>query len=91
MARRAVVPTIISSREFNHDIGGAKRAAETGPVIVTDRGTPAFVLLQYEEYRRLASQGAASILDLLDHPESEDIDFDPPRLGQEVLRPADLS
>jgi prevent-host-death family protein len=83
--------TTISSREFNHDLGGAKRAAEVGPVIVTDRGAPAFVLLRYEDYRRLAGHGAASILDLLDHPESAEIDFEPPRLGQEVFRPADLS
>jgi len=85
------MPTTISSREFNHDIGSAKRAAETGPVIVTDRGIPAFVLLRYEEYRRLTGHGASSILDLLDHPESADIDFEPQHLGQEVSRPADLS
>lgn len=84
------MPTTISSREFNHDVGGAKRAAETGPVIVTDRGTPAFVLLRYEDYRRLTGQGEASILDLLDHPDSAEIDFEPPRLGQEVLVPPDL-
>ena len=83
--------TTISSREFNHDLGGAKRAAEAGPVIVTDRGTPAFVLLSYEDYRRLAGHGNASILDLLDHPASAEIDFEPLRLGQEVFRPADLS
>jgi hypothetical protein len=77
------MPTTISSREFNHDIGRAKRAAETGPVIVTDRGKPAFVLLRYEEYRRLAGYGEANILDLLDHPESGDIDFEPTRVGQE--------
>lgn len=84
------MPTTISSREFNHDIGRAKRAAETGPVIVTDRGKPAFVLLRYEEYRHLAGYGAANILDLLDHPESADIDFEPPRIGQEIFRPAEL-
>jgi hypothetical protein len=84
------MPTTISSREFNHDIGRAKRAAETGPVIVTDRGTPAFVLLRYEDYRRLTGHGDASILDLLDHPEGADIEFEPARLGQETFRPADL-
>jgi len=84
------MPTTISSREFNHDIGSAKRAAETGPVIVTDRGEPAFVLLRYADYRRLADQGEASILDLLDHPDSAAIDFEPPRLGQERMQPPDL-
>ena len=83
--------TTISSRQFNHDVGGAKRAADSGPVIVTDRGIPAFVLLRYEDYRRLAGHGHASILDLLDHPESAELDFDPPPVGQEVFRPADPS
>jgi len=85
------MPTIISSRKFNHDVGGAKRATEDGPVIVTDRGTPAYVLLRYEDYRRLTGHGDRNILDLLDHPESADIDFEPPRLGLENLRPADLN
>lgn len=33
--------TIISSREFNRDVSGAKRAASNGPVIITDRARPA--------------------------------------------------
>ncbi len=84
------MPTTISSREFNHDVGSAKRAAEAGPVIVTDRGTPAFVLLRYEDYRRLTGHGETNILDLLDHPESAEIDFEPPRLGQDLLVPPDM-
>ena len=35
----------MSSREFNQNPSEAKRSAEDGPVIVTDRGQPAFVLL----------------------------------------------
>jgi prevent-host-death family protein len=46
--------TTISSREFNQDSAGAKRAAQTGPVFITDRGRPAHVLLSIEEYRRLS-------------------------------------
>ena len=83
--------TTISSREFNHDVGRAKRAAEAGPVIVTDRGSPAFVLLRYEDYRRLAGHAESGILDLLDDPGSADIEFEAPRLGGEPLRPADLT
>ena len=33
--------TTMTSREFNQDAGGAKKAAEKGPVIITDRGRPA--------------------------------------------------
>ena len=30
----------VSSREFNQDTSGAKRAASSGPVFITDRGKP---------------------------------------------------
>ena len=56
--------TKISSREFNQDISRAKRAAAEGPVIITDRGEPAHVLLSIGEYNRLTG-GAASIVDLI--------------------------
>lgn len=82
--------TTISSREFNQDISGAKRAAEQGPVIITDRGEPAFVLLRHETYRRLTKEGP-SIRQLLEQPGVEDIDFDPPRLGTGLFRPVDLA
>ena len=43
----------ISSRDFNQDVGKAKRAASKGPVIITDRGEPALVLLSIAEYQKL--------------------------------------
>ena len=82
------MPTL-TSREFNQDVARAKRAAKQGPVIITDRGRPAYVLMQHETYRRL-SRKAPSIRSLLSHPESEDIAFDPPRLGEAALRLAEL-
>ena len=72
--------TTISSRAFNQDIGRAKRAAEAGPVVITDCGRPAFVLLRYEAYQQLAGE-RPSIRRLLDQPGVEDVDFEPPRLG----------
>ena len=79
----------ISSRAFNQDVSGAKRAANDGPVFITDRGRPAHVLLSIDEYRRLTG-GEQSIGDLLALPGAEDIDFDPPR-ANDLVRPADLS
>ena len=35
----------ITSRAFNQDASGAKRAASQGPVFITDRGRPGHVLL----------------------------------------------
>lgn len=40
--------TTINSRTFNQDASGAKRAAQDGPVFITDRGKPAHVLLSIE-------------------------------------------
>ena len=48
--------TTISSREFNQDAAGAKRAAREGPVFITDRGRPAHVLLSIDDYRRLSGE-----------------------------------
>jgi prevent-host-death family protein len=53
--------TILSSSEFNQDSSRAKMAAMEGPVFITNRGTPAHVLLSIEEYQRLTG-GQSSIL-----------------------------
>lgn len=49
-----------SAREFNQDTAGAKRAAEDGPVYVTDRGRPSHVLLSMAEYERLVAVAAGA-------------------------------
>jgi hypothetical protein len=85
-----MVVTTISSREFNQDVSRARRAADQGPVIITDRGEPAYVLLRHDIYQRLAGD-APGIRELLDLPGVEEIEFDPPRLGGGIFRPADLS
>ena len=80
--------TTLSSREFNQDAGGAKKAAAKGPVIITDRGRPAHVLLTYEDYQALLG-GGPSLLDVV-ASEDGDFDFDPPRLEGPLTRPVDL-
>ncbi len=82
--------TTLSSREFNQDTSRAKKAARKGPVFITDRGRPAHVLLTIAEYQKITNK-QESILDLLAMPEADAIDFDPPRLGDELFRAADLS
>jgi prevent-host-death family protein len=77
--------TTISSREFNQDAGGAKKAADKGPVIITDRGRPAHVLLSFEDYQKLLGAGP-SLLAVLAQKEQGDFDFDPPRMGDDISR-----
>ena len=69
----------MTSRELNQDLARAKREASDGPVIITDRGRPAHVLMEYEDYRRLTGEGT-SIIDALAMPAGEEIDFDPPKV-----------
>ena len=82
--------TKLSSREFNQDVSRAKRAANKGPVIITDRGEPAYVLMRHDAYKRLAGDGA-TLCELLYYPGADEIDFDPPRLSGSTFRPIDLS
>jgi prevent-host-death family protein len=47
------VASQVSSREFNQDTSGAKKAAERGPVFITDRGRPSHVLMTFDAYEKL--------------------------------------
>lgn len=84
------MPETISSREFNQNISAAKKAANEEPVIITDRGKPAHVLMTYEHYSRLTG-ARGSIVDMLGMLDGEDIDFEPARLPAGKLRVPDLS
>ena len=81
--------TTLSSREFNQDASRAKKAANDGPVFITDRGKPAHVLLSIKEYQRLTG-GHQKIADLLAMPGIEGVELEIPRL-RDLPQPADLS
>ncbi|WP_105383542.1 type II toxin-antitoxin system Phd/YefM family antitoxin [Neorhizobium alkalisoli] len=71
--------TRLSSRELNHDVSRAKKAAEKGPVVITDRGRPSHVLMTYSEFERLTGKTRNLVL-ALSEPGLSDIDLDPPRV-----------
>ena len=81
--------TTLSSREFNQDAGKAKKAAEHGPVFITDRGRPAHVLLTFGEYKKITG-GRTKIADLLAMPGIEDVELDIRPL-RDIAQSADLS
>ncbi len=60
-----------------------------GPVFITHRGRPSHVLLSMSDYERLSGSGK-TIVDLLAMDSAADIEFEPPRLGDVVHRPAAL-
>lgn len=76
--------TTMSAREINQDVSAAKRAAARGPVVITDRGQPAYVLLSIEEYRRLGEDGV-ELVERLSMDDDIDVDFEP--LGLELKVP----
>ena len=82
--------TVITSRTFNQQVSKAKRDATKGPVFITDRGRPAHVLLTIEDYQRIAEK-EASIVESLAMPQAADIELEPPRLTDKLIRLPDLS
>lgn len=53
----------MNSRTFARDAAAVKRAAQQGPVIITERGKPALAVLRIEDYYRLTGQtGGPSLL-----------------------------
>ena len=78
--------TTLSGREFSQDASKAKRAANDGPVIITNRGRPSHVLLSYETYQQLTGN-QLSLAEAL--AGDGDFDFEPPRL-RDVARAVDF-
>jgi prevent-host-death family protein len=79
----------ITSREFNQDVGKAKRAAKDGPVIITDRGRPAYVLMKHDEYLRVAGK-RPGLSELLNDEATRDLEFEPARMQDGWVRPAEF-
>ena len=70
--------TTMSSREFNQDAGKAKRLAMQGPVFIT------------EEYQKITATHR-NMADMLECPESAEIDFEPTPLQKTLFANVDLS
>ncbi len=51
-----------SSREFTRDVAAAKRAAQDGTVFITERGHPAYVLLDIQRYSQMVEAKPLSLL-----------------------------
>lgn len=81
--------TSLSSRELNHDVSGAKKAAKKGPVVITDRGKPSHVLMTYSEFVRLTGK-RRNLVDALSMPGLSTIELEPLR-AEIAPREVDLS
>jgi antitoxin (DNA-binding transcriptional repressor) of toxin-antitoxin stability system len=74
-------PPPLSARIISQDFSRAKREAKSGPVVITERGRPANVLVAYDEYRGLVGR-PQSILEGL----AMDIELDLPERRIEPFR-----
>jgi prevent-host-death family protein len=79
----------MTSREFNQHVSRAKRAAKDGPVIITERGKPSYVLMRHEEFEAKQRERAApkNLLEALDCPGIEDIEVEFPKMDFEMKVP----
>jgi prevent-host-death family protein len=77
----------ITSRRLSQAPGEAKRAARDGPVFITERGRPRFVLLTVEDYERLVRR-RTTLAEALGMP-GEHIEFEPVQ-ARDKPKPPDL-
>jgi prevent-host-death family protein len=78
-----------SSREFNQHVSEAKKASLSGPVFVTDRGKPAYVLLSIDRYKKLSDK-QENIIEMLAMPSDEDLEFEAPRIDKQLFNIEEL-
>ena len=66
------MPAVMTSREFARHTYRAQQEAEKSPVVITNRGRPAHVLLSYADYQKLAKgrRSALEVLQSLNYPDS---------------------
>lgn len=74
----------VTAHDFDRDVSAARRAASQGPVIITDRGQPSYVLLSIEDYRRLLAE-ERSIIEWVSA--ADDLDLEPGRLEVDLRVP----
>lgn len=94
----AKTSTTFTSRQFNQDTARAKRAAKDGPVFITTRGEPSYVLLTKQEYDRLKKAEETppkkefkSLAEALAQTEGGDFDYEFPEFkGPSSLKIPDL-
>ena len=67
-----------------------KKDSDTGPVFITDRGTPSHVLLSIDDYNRLVGE-KENIVNLLGMKEVADIDFETPKSEVEFYKPEEFN
>lgn len=79
----------VSSHELARNFSRATRLAAEGPVFITDRGRPAFVLVNIEDFHAMTSKKRdMSLLELMESmPGTEDVEYEVPHIGIDLKVP----
>ena len=88
------MPAIMTSREFNQHTYRAQQEAEKSPVVITNRGRPAHVLLSYADYQKLTGgrRSALEALQSLNYPDTAaDIELEIPPRSKAQRPPVDFA
>ena len=82
---------IMTSREFNQRSSQAQKYALEEPVIITNRGTPVFVLMSYTEYEKVQqAKPFRSALEALLPIDNDDVELELQPRSRAQRRPIDL-
>lgn len=79
--------SVVNARTFNQSPSAVKAMAKKGPVIVTDRGTPTIVVLDFDEYERLRDGGGSLRESLVMNVDVDDFE---PLVSADLGRVAEL-
>ena len=86
--------TVMTNQEFKQNVSQAQKTAQTEPVIITNRGEPAYVLMTYTEYEKNVHRNKPfiSIADALcpSDPNVADIDLELKPRSRAQRRPVDF-
>lgn len=66
----------ITAADFNRRPSQVKRSAVEGPVVITERDHPSFVLMTYDEFQRLSGESLDSVK-FLAMDDDQEIEFEP--------------
>jgi prevent-host-death family protein len=85
------MPTsLLSITQVNQNFSRARKAIADGPVVITDRGEPAMVLMSYADYKaRMVDK--RTLLERIDVPGTEGINLEIPSRTSGGFEPADFS
>jgi hypothetical protein len=84
----AMTAVTFTSTQFKRSVTNAKQAANLAPVIITEYGKPAYILLSFSDYAGLSGDHS-TLGDLLAYPGTEDLELPLPK-RRELAPPIDL-